>query len=269
MTTNKPSKSFISKSSVHRLLRDVKQIMVNPLTANGIFYRHDEEDMLKGYAMIIGSEDTPYFNGYYFFELIFPNDYPHSPPIVYFCTNGDSVRFNPNLYKTGKVCISILNTWRGDQWNSCQSISTLLLTLCTLLCKDPLLNEPGVQQTHQDFVKYTRIIEYKNAEIAILRLINKHPSYWKPWFSMFYTDMVRHFVMNYNQTKKHISTFIENSQGKGKRIKTNLYSMDVEVNYIRLQEYLCETYEIIKKLVESDNTTYGELHESISLKQVK
>ena len=105
MSTSKSSKGFIAKSSVHRLLRDVKQIMVNPLSSNGIFYNHDEEDMLKGYAMIIGPEDTPYHNGFYFFELNFPNNYPYSPPVVYFCTNGDGVRFNPNLYKTGKVCI--------------------------------------------------------------------------------------------------------------------------------------------------------------------
>jgi len=263
MSTISSSKSFITKSSVHRLMRDVKQIMVNPLTSNGIYYQHDEEDMLKGYAMIIGPEETPYFNGYYFFELNFPNDYPHSPPVVHFCTNGDGVRFNPNLYKTGKVCISILNTWRGDQWNSCQTISTLLLTMCTLLCKDPLLNEPGVERSHRDFVRYNRIIEYKNVDISILHLLNKHPAYWKPWFSMFYTDMVKHFMLSYKETEMHMSSFIENSRGKGKQIKTNLYSMAVDVNYIHLLEYFTETHGSMKKLVEGDKTTYSDIQELI------
>ena len=138
------SKSTISRETVHRLIRDVKQIMKSPLHDNGIFYEHDEADMLKGYAMIIGPEDTPYYGGYYMFELTFPSNYPHSPPVLTYLTNGDNIRFNPNLYKTGKVCISILNTWRGDQWTSCQNISSVLLSLCMVLFKDPMLNEPGI-----------------------------------------------------------------------------------------------------------------------------
>ena len=125
MTTN------ISKETINRLLKDVRHIIRNPLTDNGIYYAHDDSDVLKGSALIIGPADTPYFGGNYFFEIEYPADYPHSPPKVKYCTNGNNVRFNPNLYVCGKVCVSLLNTWRGDQWTSCQSISTMLLTLCT------------------------------------------------------------------------------------------------------------------------------------------
>ena len=138
--------TFIAKDTINRLLKDIKQIYKNPLTENGIYYIHDDTDMLKGYALIIGPSVTPYFGGNYFFEFLYPNDYPHTPPKVTYCTNGNNIRFNPNLYTCGKVCISLLNTWRGEQWTSCQTISTVLLTLCTLLCKDPLLNEPGVNK---------------------------------------------------------------------------------------------------------------------------
>ena len=97
----------ISKESLHRLLRDVKQIMMNPLTENGIYYQHCEENMLKGNAMIIGPEDTPYYGGYYFFELNYPTNYPHSPPVVKFFTQGDQIRFNPNLYKNESMCFFV------------------------------------------------------------------------------------------------------------------------------------------------------------------
>ena len=53
--------------------------------------------MLKGYAMIVGSEDTPYFGGFYLFEITYPFDYPHSPPVIVYHTNGGGVRFHPNL----------------------------------------------------------------------------------------------------------------------------------------------------------------------------
>jgi ubiquitin-protein ligase len=70
---------IIKKETIQRLLKDIKQIIKHPLTDNGIFYSHDETDMLKGYAMIIGPEGTPYFGGYYFFKFNFPTDYPYSP----------------------------------------------------------------------------------------------------------------------------------------------------------------------------------------------
>ena len=163
--------TFISKETTMRLLKDVKHILKNPLTDNGIYYVHDDSDMMKGYALIVGPSDTPYFGGYYFFEIVYPYDYPHSPPKIKYCTNGNDIRFNPNLYKCGKVCISLLNTWRGDQWTSCQSISTVLLTLCTLLCKDPLLNEPGVSNTHNDMHSYNEIILFANLDVAVCDII--------------------------------------------------------------------------------------------------
>ena len=59
----------ISKDTINRLLKDVKNIIKNPLTDNGIYYIHDDSDILKGYALIVGPEDTPYYGGYYFFEI--------------------------------------------------------------------------------------------------------------------------------------------------------------------------------------------------------
>ena len=39
-------------------------------------------------------------------------------------TGGGSIRFNPNLYACGKVCLSLLGTWSGGQgesWNATAS----------------------------------------------------------------------------------------------------------------------------------------------------
>jgi ubiquitin-protein ligase len=165
--------TFIGNETMKRLLKDVKRIIKNPLTDQGIYYIHDDSDMMKGYAMIVGPSETPYFGGFYFFEFKFPQDYPHSPPKVKYCTNGNNIRFNPNLYSCGKVCISILNTWTGDQWTSCQTISTVLLTLCSLLCPNPLLNEPGVIRSHRDMSSYNDIIEFSNISIAVCDIVSK------------------------------------------------------------------------------------------------
>jgi ubiquitin-conjugating enzyme E2 Z len=223
----------ISKESISRLLKDVKQIMQHPLTDNGIYYSHDDEDILKGYAMIVGPEDTPYFGGFYFFRIHFPCDYPHTPPIVTYCTNGDNIRFNPNLYKCGKVCVSLLNTWRGEQWTSCQTISTILLTLCTLLCKDPLLNEPGITLKHPDFDKYTKIIEYKNIEIAVLQMYQKKEGVFMNEFEIFSPFLKEEFLKN----KEKILASLQEKAVEFPNIDsivTMLYSMNVVLNFPKL-----------------------------------
>lgn len=232
--------TFISRESINRLLKDVKQIIVNPLTDQGIYYVHDDVDMLKGYAMIVGPSDTPYFGGFYFFEFKYPTDYPHSPPKVKYCTNANNIRFNPNLYTCGKVCVSLLNTWKGDQWTSCQSISTVLLTLCTLLCKDPLLNEPGVSKTHKDMINYNEIIEYSNINIAVCDIVSKKNGVYLPFFENFYPFVKENFNKNYDKLVEFIQNKIDNSSEKV-ILSTIFYGMKVEINYQNLLVKLDET----------------------------
>lgn len=237
--------TFVSKETIHRLLKDVKQIIKQPLTEQGIYYIHHETDMLKGYAMIVGPADTPYFGGYYFFELTYPADYPHSPPKVKYYTNGGGIRFNPNLYTSGKVCVSLLNTWSGDQWTSCQSISTVLLTLCTLLCKDPLLNEPGVKRNHPDMLNYTSIIEYANLSVAVCDVVQQKEGVYQPFFELFQTAVKEHFMTNYD-------TFAAFSQQKAEAecavVHITFYSMSVYLNY----EHVCVRLNQCKALLDVD-----------------
>ena len=165
------SDKFVKKDALRRIIRDIKEIKKNPLTAHGIYYEHDETDVLKGRALIIGPADTPYADGFYLFTFQFPANYPHAPPKVEFCTSDGVTRFNPNLYRTGKVCLSILNTWKGEPWSGCQTISSVLLALCTVLNDEPLLNEPGITKSHRDYAAYNEIIRYKNIEVAILGML--------------------------------------------------------------------------------------------------
>jgi len=223
----------IQKDSIMRLLNDVKQIIKNPLNEHGIYYSHDDTDMLKGYALIVGPEDTPYFGGYYFFNFNFPNDYPYRPPKLTFCTNGDNIRFNPNLYKCGKVCVSILNTWSGEQWSSCQTISTILLTLITLFNKSPLLNEPGVTKKHLEFDTYNKIITYKNIDISILQVILKNPSIFKKEFEIFYPFILEHYYKN----KSKILVFLDKCSSDNSlqgNFYTQIYGMNLYIDYKNL-----------------------------------
>ena len=225
---------FISKETITRLLNDIKQIIKNPLTENGIYYIHDSDDILKGYALIIGPSDTPYFGGNYLFEFKFPHDYPYSPPKVRYCTNGNNIRFNPNLYKCGKVCVSLLNTWSGEQWTSCQTISTVLLTLCTLLCKEPLLNEPGVTKHHTAMENYNKIIEFSNIDIAVCDIINKKEGIYMSFFDLFDDAIKENFTKNYDTLMKFIDDKIANVTPQ--LVTGGYYNMSVDVDYVELKK---------------------------------
>jgi len=169
----------INNNTIKRIAKDVKYILNNErsLSLENIYYKHDEENIMKGYGLIIGQKNTPYGYGYYFFEFNFPDNYPFSPPLVRYLTNDGTMRFNPNLYTNGKVCLSLLNTWSGEGWTSCQTINSILLTLSIVLCENPLLNEPGVQINNNAIDKYNYLVTYKNIEFSVCKIINYIQNY--------------------------------------------------------------------------------------------
>ena len=75
------------------------------------------------------------------------------------------------MYRNGKVCLSLLNTWSGEQWTSCQTIRTILLNLVTLFHNKPLLNEPGITEKYKYFKEYNDIIKYSNYNTAIVSFL--------------------------------------------------------------------------------------------------
>ena len=249
----------LKKDTITRLIKDVKEIITNPLTSHGIYYHHNEADILKGEVLIIGPKDTPYENGYYLFEISYPVNYPFSPPVVKYYTNDGITRFNPNLYKCGKVCLSILNTWRGDQWSSCQTISSVLLALCTIFNNAPLLNEPGISAEHLDFKNYNMVIEYKNFEIGIMhmfRLIvlnadadaNANANANANTDSKFnaFKDIIKtHFLENYKINKDRLDTLLllyKDKNNKSSVIHIGIYSMFIPIDYENLKRKFQELH---------------------------
>ena len=237
----------LKKDTISRLIKDVKEIIMNPLTSHGIYYHHNEADILKGEVLIIGPKDTPYENGYYLFEISYPVNYPFSPPVVKYFTNDGITRFNPNLYKCGKVCLSILNTWRGDQWSSCQTISSVLLALCTVFNNAPLLNEPGISAEHLDFKNYNTVLEYKNIEIGMIhmfRLIVLNDDKDSK-FSAFKDIIKSHFLDNYKINQDKLDTLLVNKKSdKNDKmiIHIGIYSMNIPIDY----EYLKRKFQEIE-----------------------
>lgn len=125
-----------------------------PHPNSAIFVCFAEERMDLCRAVVLGPVETPYSLGAFVFDVYFPPSYPHIPPLLNFMTTGGGqVRFGPNLYQDGKVCLSLLGTFHaGDvsqQWNpSISSLAQILLSIQTqLLVKDPyFLGTFGVER---------------------------------------------------------------------------------------------------------------------------
>ena len=79
-------------------------------------------------------------------KMTFPDKYLSKPTRVTFMTISQGmVRFNPNLYANGKVCLSILGTWVGPYRSPVHTIGTVLLSILSLMNVCPYRNEPGFE----------------------------------------------------------------------------------------------------------------------------
>ncbi|KAI1204565.1 uncharacterized protein F4807DRAFT_326083 [Annulohypoxylon truncatum] len=164
-----------ARGRMKRLITELSTLQTS--LPEGIFICHGSSrlDIMK--VLIIGPKQTPYEHGLFEFDLYCPLDYPNSPPLMKFkTTNGGKIRFNPNLYEDGKICLSLLGTWAGEPWRADQS--TLLQVLVSIqsmiLCEQPWYNEPGREETENktQSVRYNNEIRAWTMKHAILPWIN-------------------------------------------------------------------------------------------------
>ena len=95
-------------------------------------------NMMVWQAGIPGKAGTPWENGLYKVEIAFTEDYPSKPPVVKF----KPVIFHPNVYGSGKICLSILDETKS--WQPTITIKQMLLGVQELL-NNPNNNDPAQQ----------------------------------------------------------------------------------------------------------------------------
>lgn len=172
-----------------------------------IFLRIDENNPNVMRALITGPDDTPYDSGCFIFDIYMDGGYPNKPPSMWFI-NHNGVRFNPNLYDSGKLCLSLLGTWHGtggETWN--KNTSSLLQVLISIqaqiLISEPYFNEPGYEGTIgqptgiKNNENYNDKIRYYTLEHNIKKLLQNPKLY--PQFE----DVVKnHFKLKKDYIKK-------------------------------------------------------------------
>ena len=156
-----------------RIVQDY--VKFNEDRPEGIYLHINKDNIFEQHALIVGPKNTPYFGGFYIFKITYPKNYPKKPPHVVMLTTNKKVRFNPNLYECGKVCLSIIGTWSGPSWEECMNIKLVLLSIQSLMNDFPIRNEPGYQETKIDninSINYNQYINFYNYKVAIVDIIN-------------------------------------------------------------------------------------------------
>lgn len=208
--------------------------------ASSILVRSDDEKSTLLKAVITGPEDTPYTGGVFEFDVYFPTKYPAVPPKVSFRTTGNgTVRFNPNLYNCGKVCLSLLGTWegaQGEQWNAETStiIQVLISIQSLILCPEPYYNEPGFERSYgttqgnAESNRYNEEVFKNNLKFAFLGQLSSPPE-------GFEEAIKAHFYLKRHLLIKELETQVELYKSK----EAKKLVAEVKAELLKLEKPVC------------------------------
>ena len=239
---------------ITRIKDELNDLFKNNLDDNKIFYDLDNDniDILK--VMMIGTKDTPYENGFFFFTIRYPENYPAVPMIVWYYTTHSKMRFNPNLYNNGKICLSIINTW-GSQFNWTPEMNTrsvLLSIQSMVLTESPLSNEPGLKLTEKTIANYNNVLYYCVFNIGILQNLKQEKT-------SYLENRSSNVVVSFDCFREQINMYFKNNidwyinrckelHFQFKNVKvffTSPYERaEYTCNYLHVLEQLISTYEV-------------------------
>ncbi|KAG4439578.1 hypothetical protein IFR05_004926 [Cadophora sp. M221] len=170
----------MSNHSIIRITRELSDLQKSSDLSLAVACR--DVDVRNVKAIIIGPPDTPYEFGFFEFVVKFGRDYPGKAPSVNATTtNGGRCRFNPNIYAGGKVCLSILGTWRGErgeEWSSAQGLESILISIQSLMSTNPYENEPGFETANEEGDKknqkdYVNKIRHESLRISVIQRLEE------------------------------------------------------------------------------------------------
>ncbi|KAH7035288.1 ubiquitin-conjugating enzyme/RWD-like protein [Microdochium trichocladiopsis] len=166
--------------SIFRITKEISDLQKSSDLSLAVAFR--DSDVRNVRAIIIGPHDSPYEFGFFEFAIRFPKDYPRKfPAVTSMTTNRGQCRFNPNIYACGKVCLSILGTWRGEpgeEWSAAQGLESILLSIQSLMSSNPYENEPGFENKHgetdkKDQLDYVRKIRHETLRVTVIRRLEQ------------------------------------------------------------------------------------------------
>ncbi len=149
--------------AIKRLQIEYKQIIKEPNSFYSI--NVDPKDFYKWDVLLFGPMDSIFEGGIFKCQFIFSKDYPNKAPEFKFITDLP----HPNIYKDGKVCISILHEGQdvygyediSERWNPSHSVNSVLLSILLILTNPNFESPANIDMSilwQKDYNKYKHII---------------------------------------------------------------------------------------------------------------
>jgi ubiquitin-protein ligase len=228
-----------------RLPKDIDLLKKNEeyLQTKGIYFYVNDHDMTKISVLVSPrhKEDTtvtpklqsPYTGGFFVFELSFPSEYPMSPPGITFNPKQTMCRLHPDYYTTGKVCLSIINTWGSHDWSPSMSLLSLLMTLEERFFERALGCEPGHGMSSLiEHKTFNDIVEYSKYKVAILDVLANKYAIYRPFKDIIVQELQ-------NTMSWHISRIDELIQSlQDKTLESPTYGNTITCNYVSFRDQL-------------------------------
>lgn len=201
---------------------------------SSVFFRFCDEKMTHAQMLIIACEGTPYAGGCFIFDVMFPENYPAVPPKVNLQTTGrGAVRFNPNLYNCGKVCLSLLGTWsgnsQGEMWNpKLSSFLQVAISIQSLIfVPEPYYNEPGwerymgTKDGDRRSREYNKVRERGTVAYAIIEMLENPPAAFK--------DVIKnHFRLQADRVLSNVARWMGEDAPQTEKVETLLRNLKAE-----------------------------------------
>ncbi|TPX47161.1 hypothetical protein SeMB42_g01263 [Synchytrium endobioticum] len=189
----------MSSRTILRLQRELLDIGRSP--ENQLFVAYNDDNVKHIHALITGPLETPYSLGMFDFSIICGDDYPTGPPkVTAMTTSNGKVRFNPNIYATGKICLSLLGTWRGEageQWSSAHGILSVLISIQSLMSDKPYTNEPGFENpspADQKYIdEYNKKIMHETLRVSVCDRLETYLGWKSNDVRVDNTSIARHY----------------------------------------------------------------------------
>eukprot|EP01103_Thecamoeba_quadrilineata_P016706 TRINITY_DN5656_c0_g1_i2.p1 TRINITY_DN5656_c0_g1~~TRINITY_DN5656_c0_g1_i2.p1 ORF type:complete len:161 (-),score=19.65 TRINITY_DN5656_c0_g1_i2:52-534(-) len=153
------SKSSESHAVTKRLQSELMSLMMGGPAGISAFPQSD--NFFHWVGTIKGVPDTVYDGLEYKLSLVFPPNYPITPPTVKF----DTPCFHPNVDSSGTICLDILK----EKWSAVYNVKTILLSIQSLLAEpnnDSPLNSYAAS-LWENKSEYEKVLRKKEATESI------------------------------------------------------------------------------------------------------
>jgi ubiquitin-protein ligase len=216
-----------------RIIKDYEMLRKNKeeLASRGIYFFVNEENISDLSVLIVPHEKhegdliSPYTFGFYMFKIGYGVDFPMSPPKVTFHPQQNYCRMHPNYYTTGKVCLSVINTWASNDWSPSTSTMSLINVLEERFNENGICFEPSFEMASKSVKKqYNQAVEYAKYKVCILDVFEN------TLFQIFKEEMCIEIKKNFQYLMKRLAD-LKVECGNSSVASTPCYGFKISCDY--------------------------------------